>query len=139
MNRSVLPATLDALQKAMKAIDMAGEMIVADNNSRDRTPEIAREHGAIVVFEPINQISRARNAGAKAARGRYLIFLDADTIISPRCSKKHWIIFQAAPAAAAVPKWFMKASFPALSGVRLNSGTIFLLNSVWLPAVLSIA
>jgi len=35
------------------------------------------------VFEPINQISRARNAGAKAAMGRYLIFLDADTIISP--------------------------------------------------------
>jgi glycosyltransferase involved in cell wall biosynthesis len=77
-----LPATLDVLQKAMRAIDMVGEVIVTDNNSRDRTPEIAREHGAIVVFEPMNQISRARNAGAKAAKGRYLIFLDADTIIS---------------------------------------------------------
>lgn len=77
-----LPATLDALQKAMKAIDLAGEIIVADNNSRDRTPEIAREHGAWVVLEPINQISRARNTGAKAARGRHLIFLDADTIVS---------------------------------------------------------
>ncbi len=77
-----LPATLDALQKAMKAIAMAGEVIVADNNSHDGTAAIAREYGAIVVFEPMNQISRARNAGAKAARGRYLIFLDADTILS---------------------------------------------------------
>ena len=35
-----LPATLDALQKAMKAIDMTGEIIVADNNSQDRTAEL---------------------------------------------------------------------------------------------------
>jgi glycosyltransferase involved in cell wall biosynthesis len=77
-----LPATLDALQKAMKAIDRSGEIVVADNNSKDRTAGIAREHGARVVFEPINQISRARNAGAKAAKGQNLIFLDADTIVS---------------------------------------------------------
>ena len=83
-----LPATLDALQKAMKAIGMAGEVIVADNNSRDKTPEIAREHGVSVVFEPINQISRARNAGVKAANGRYLIFLDADTILSTTLLQK---------------------------------------------------
>jgi glycosyltransferase involved in cell wall biosynthesis len=83
-----LHATLDVLQKAMKTIDMAGEVIVADNNSQDRTPDIAREHGAIVVFEPMNQISRARNAGAKAAKGRYLIFLDADTIISDALLQK---------------------------------------------------
>jgi glycosyltransferase involved in cell wall biosynthesis len=36
-----------------------------------------------VVFEPINQIARARNAGARHAEGSYLIFLDADTLISP--------------------------------------------------------
>ena len=83
-----LPATLHALQKAMKAINMAGEVIVANNNSHDRTAEIARESGAIVVFEPVNQISRARNAGAKTARGEYLIFLDADTIISPALLQK---------------------------------------------------
>ena len=83
-----LPATLDELQTAMKAIDITGEIIVADNNSQDRTAAIAREHGAIVVFEPMNQISRARNAGAKAAKGRYLIFLDADTILSATLLQK---------------------------------------------------
>jgi glycosyltransferase involved in cell wall biosynthesis len=86
--QALLPATLDALQNAMEAIDMVGEVIVADNNSHDRTAEIARKHGAIVVFEPMNQISRARNAGAKAARGRYLIFLDADTILSTALLQK---------------------------------------------------
>jgi glycosyltransferase involved in cell wall biosynthesis len=77
-----LPSTLEALQQAMNLSGMAGEIIVVDNNSHDRTSAVAVEHGATVVFEPINQISKARNTGAGAAKGRYLIFLDADTLIS---------------------------------------------------------
>ncbi len=74
-----LPDTLRAVRAAMAATDHPGELIVVDNNSTDRTAAIAREHGALVVFEPVNQISRARNAGARAARGKYLVFTDADT------------------------------------------------------------
>jgi len=55
------------------------ELIVCDNNSTDRTAEIARTAGALVVFEPINQIARARNTGASAATGGWLIFVDADS------------------------------------------------------------
>src|SRR5437773_6706124 len=40
------------------------EIIVCDNNSKDKTAELARAAGAKVVFEPINQIARARNRGA---------------------------------------------------------------------------
>jgi glycosyltransferase involved in cell wall biosynthesis len=55
------------------------EIIVCDNNSTDRTAEIARSAGATVVFEPINQIARARNCGAAAATGDWLVFVDADS------------------------------------------------------------
>src|SRR5438105_2366417 len=55
------------------------ELIVSDNNSTDRTSEIARAAGAKVVFEPVNQIGRARNRGAEAASGDWLIFVDADS------------------------------------------------------------
>jgi glycosyltransferase involved in cell wall biosynthesis len=55
------------------------ELIVCDNNSTDHTAEIARASGATVVFEPINQIARARNSGAAAATGDWLIFVDADS------------------------------------------------------------
>ncbi|MGE0087513.1 MAG: glycosyltransferase family 2 protein [Desulfococcaceae bacterium] len=78
-----LPQTLDALSQAMQKTAMTGEVIVTENNSTDMTGRIAREYGAQVVFEPISQIARARNAGAKAAKGNYLIFLDADTLITP--------------------------------------------------------
>jgi glycosyltransferase involved in cell wall biosynthesis len=55
------------------------ELIVCDNNSTDRTAELARAAGARVVFEPVNQIARARNCGAAAACGDWLIFVDADS------------------------------------------------------------
>jgi len=78
-----LPRTLAAVRESMDTLPLAGEVIVVDNNSSDRTARIARKHDAQVVFEPVNQISRARNAGARVARGRYFIFLDADTTLSP--------------------------------------------------------
>ncbi len=59
------------------------EIIVVDNNSTDNTAELARQSGARVVFEPINQIGRARNAGAAHATGDWLLFLDADSLLSP--------------------------------------------------------
>jgi len=55
------------------------ELIVCDNNSTDHTAEVARAAGATVVFEPVNQIARARNRGAAAASGDWLIFVDADS------------------------------------------------------------
>jgi glycosyltransferase involved in cell wall biosynthesis len=57
----------------------ATELIICDNNSTDRTAELARAEGATVVFEPINQIARARNCGAAAATGDWLVFIDADS------------------------------------------------------------
>ena len=78
-----LPATLAAIRSTMAQQELHGECIVVDNNSTDATSAIAKREGADqVVFEPINQISRARNTGAKASRGRYLIFIDADTRIN---------------------------------------------------------
>jgi glycosyltransferase involved in cell wall biosynthesis len=58
------------------------ELIVVDNNSTDATPHLARRAGARVIFEPVNQIARARNAGAAHAAGDWLLFVDADTLVS---------------------------------------------------------
>ena len=55
------------------------ELIVCDNNSTDHTAELARKAGANVIFEPVNQIARARNSGAAAASGDWFIFIDADS------------------------------------------------------------
>ena len=78
----LLAASLAEINSAAAAFTARGwefELIVCDNNSTDRTAEIARAARARVVFEPVNQIARARNSGAAAATGDWLVFVDADS------------------------------------------------------------
>ena len=82
-------ATLRRLKEAIEWSRSSNEgipvqVIVVDNDSRDRTAETARSFGATVVREPIRNIARARNAGARLAEGDVLFFLDADTVV-PYC------------------------------------------------------
>src|SRR6266705_1874053 len=73
----LLPGSLGSIRAAMEGFDRLGwtsELIVCDNNSTDRTAEIAKGAGAQVVFEPVNQIGRARNTGAARAGGDWIFF-----------------------------------------------------------------
>lgn len=79
-----LPACLADVAQVFSSIaeehpQVVWELIVTDNNSTDRTAEIAEAAGAHVVFEPVNQIARARNAGATVATGDWFLFIDADS------------------------------------------------------------
>ena len=58
------------------------ELIVVDNFSEDKTAELAKKYSAKVYFKG-NERSAQRNYGAQVARGEYLIYLDADMILSP--------------------------------------------------------
>jgi len=89
---ALLAATLAAVRVAADATGVPYEVIVVDDGSTDRTAEIARDRGAQVVSVHVRQIGAARNAGAKAAAGDLLIFVDADTVVNPA-------VFQGAVAA----------------------------------------
>ena len=82
-----LERTVECLEYALTSTNLvrdSWEIIVCDNNSTDRTAAIASSLGATVVYEPVNQISRARNTGATIAKGKWLLFLDADSFPSPQ-------------------------------------------------------
>lgn len=83
----LIARSLQAVREASDAFVARGwewEVVVCDNNSTDRTREIAAGACARVVFEPINQISRSRNKGGFAATGDWLVFIDADSFPSRR-------------------------------------------------------
>jgi glycosyltransferase involved in cell wall biosynthesis len=61
----------------------AVELIVADNASTDRTAAIAAMRGCRVIAVERRVIAAARNAGARAARGEFLAFVDADAQVHP--------------------------------------------------------
>jgi glycosyltransferase involved in cell wall biosynthesis len=82
---SLIESCLQSISTSLAANYKPGftsEIIVVDNNSTDNTANLARQAGAQVVFEPINQIGRARNTGAAEATGDWLLFVDADSILN---------------------------------------------------------
>jgi glycosyltransferase involved in cell wall biosynthesis len=73
-------AYLPRLLASIRAQDYRDrEVIVADNGSRDRTRAIARKFGARIV--PGGFPGAGRNRGAAAAKGEFLLFVDADTVL----------------------------------------------------------
>jgi len=82
-----VPDAIASLRKSIAAYERdrpghTAEIIVVDNNSSDKTGDIARGLGVQVVFEPVNNIGKARNAGVRAARGKYIAFCDADNQVT---------------------------------------------------------
>lgn len=63
---------------SLARLGIRGEVIVADNGSRDRSREVAREAGARVVDERRKGYGAALMAGITAARGTYVLMADAD-------------------------------------------------------------
>jgi len=62
------------------------EIIVVDNNSSDNTAQIAKENGAIVIFEEKAGVIFAREAGTRAAQGEIIVQTDADSFF-----EKNWL------------------------------------------------
>jgi glycosyltransferase involved in cell wall biosynthesis len=56
------------------------ETLIVDGGSKDKTPEIARQHDAKVVVLPEHGEFVSRNVGAKMSKGHYLLFTCADII-----------------------------------------------------------
>ena len=62
------------------------EVIIADSESTDETPLIARKYGAILVSTPKRSVCAGRNEGFKIAKGEIVAFSDADCVMD-----KNWI------------------------------------------------
>jgi hypothetical protein len=82
----LLGRLLDSVAVASASYGQPGaiEVIVADNVSTDSTAKIAEAHGCRVVSAGKRVIGAVRNAGARAARGEILAFIDADSQIHAR-------------------------------------------------------
>lgn len=85
--------TLDALACDPEIVD-AGEVIVVADGCRDGTARVLRGRTwpwpfQVLEMNPGRGVSEARNAGARLARGRILLFLDDDVEPSPGLVRQH--------------------------------------------------
>ena len=70
------------------------EIVVVNNNSKDNTEILVKAAGVTCITETIQGITAARNAGLGAAKGKYILNADADTLYP-----KDWIEQMVAPLA----------------------------------------
>jgi glycosyltransferase involved in cell wall biosynthesis len=77
-----LPATLESIHAAAREAGLEYEIVVANDASSDATAAVAEQGWARVVSVANRQIAKTRNAGARAATGERLVFIDADTRVN---------------------------------------------------------
>lgn len=99
-----LPRLLESLRSQVSAPDF--EVLVSDGNSSDGTTSIVKSFEGVRLIEATRGVSRQRNAGAQAALGELLVFLDADDLPPPRFLAQVWASFRRLPFAVACP-WFV--------------------------------
>ena len=72
------------------------EIMVVDNGSTDATREVTGGAGIRYLYEPVAGVSQARNTGWRAARGRYVGYLDDDATAAPAWAEKALAAFRRA-------------------------------------------
>ncbi len=72
------------IERFVKCLDFADEIIFVDSYSNDKTVEIARSMGVRVIEHTFEDFSSQRNFAIQQARNEWILFFDLDEIISPK-------------------------------------------------------
>lgn len=81
----------EKIEDCLTSVKWTDEMLVVDNDSSDKTRAVASKHGAVVINAPkgfILKYSRLRNLGLKKARGKWILYVDADERVEPALAQE---------------------------------------------------
>lgn len=94
----------EAIESVLAQTVPAGEIIVVDDGSstRDPAPVLARYPQLTVIRQSNRGLAGARNAGWRAARGEYIVFLDSDDRLTPEALASNLRRFDSEPKSAFV-------------------------------------
>jgi glycosyltransferase involved in cell wall biosynthesis len=82
-DESGLLRCLESIDRARRVDGVEIGVVVADNGSRDRSPDVARERGAKVLDLPGLKVAALRNRAVAELSGEWIAFIDADHEIAP--------------------------------------------------------
>ena len=77
------------LPQCLESIKWCNEIVVIDDNSTDKTPEIAKKYGAKVFTHLLNNnFAQQHNFALRQAKSEWVLFVDADEVVSPELKKE---------------------------------------------------
>ena len=82
------------LKQCLEGVWWVDEVLVVDNGSTDNTLSIAKKLHAKVIVGKERNFSNIRNSGAQRARGEWLLYVDADEIVTPALRNEIQLIIQ---------------------------------------------
>ncbi|HEY4876449.1 MAG TPA: glycosyltransferase family 2 protein [Puia sp.] len=71
------------LADCIDSLSFCDEIIVIDDYSTDRTPELAKHLGAVVYPYTSESFAKKRNLGLSKAKGKWILYLDVDERVTP--------------------------------------------------------
>lgn len=76
------------IERCLRSVPFASELIVLDSGSTDRTVEIAKAHGARVFVEEWRGFGPQKRRAAELATQDWILSLDADEALSPQLAEE---------------------------------------------------
>ncbi len=73
----------ELIADCLDSVSFCDEIIVIDDNSTDRTVDLAKHMGAHVFSDEAKSFAEKRNFGLKKAKGKWILYVDSDERISP--------------------------------------------------------
>ncbi len=73
----------EIIADCIDSVSFCDEILLIDNNSTDRTAEVAKRLGAKIIIADTNNFSELRNSGLKNAKGKWILYIDADERVTP--------------------------------------------------------
>lgn len=73
----------ELIADCIDSVSFCDEIIIIDDNSTDRTPDLAKHMGAHVFVDESKSFAEKRNFGLKKAKGRWVLYIDSDERVSP--------------------------------------------------------
>lgn len=90
----------EAIESALAQTYWPVEVIVVDDGSTDRSPEIAQRFPVRYIRQPNRGLTKSRNLGVRKCRGSYVVFLDADDRLKPNAIKAGFRVLAEHPECA---------------------------------------
>jgi glycosyltransferase involved in cell wall biosynthesis len=99
---------VEAVESALNQTRQPDEIVVVDDGSTDNTQQVLKRYGppVVVLWQPNQRQSAARNYGMKVAKGEVFVFLDSDDLLLPKCIERTVEALEVHPDVGVVyPDW----------------------------------